>query len=122
MALEGLRNSNITFNNWRLFLIRVVCNLPRVEVKTFNNALRVYSKKNNVNKYNHEKMLFFNVPVKQIYVIYIGISAEKATFDKGRNFYKIILICIGARVMFTENKWIECGLVNSVMGIVKDFN
>lgn len=73
-----------------------------------------------MNTYNHDKIRDLDVPVIQVHARNEGEGAKDATFDEGGNLHRAIPICIGARVMLTENLWTKRGLVNGALRNVRD--
>ncbi|KAG4427728.1 hypothetical protein IFR05_016789 [Cadophora sp. M221] len=71
---------------------RVAANFTQAEVSTFDDALRIYGKKVNVNNYNHTKIKALNVPVKQIKAHHTNEAAEKADWETSGNLHKTRII------------------------------
>jgi ATP-dependent DNA helicase PIF1 len=94
--------------------------LSRLEVTTFNSALRIYGKKIEVKAYNHEKIRDLGEPVLDITAGYSpdAAKARKASYEDAGNLHGTLGLCLGARVMLVENLW--TGLVNGATGTVTD--
>ncbi|GKU09811.1 unnamed protein product [Fusarium langsethiae] len=57
LALEELRGLKLSIESWKLLSQRVQVKLSQREEDTFDAALRIYSKKARVNKYNYEHLV-----------------------------------------------------------------
>ncbi|KAJ3453143.1 hypothetical protein MRS44_018798 [Fusarium solani] len=120
LVLEELRGLKLSIESWKLLSQRVQVKLIQREVDTFDAALRIYSKKARVNEYNYEHLVRLKHPAIQVMAKNIGNGAEKATSEQAGNLAGQFPVCIGARLMLTQNIWQPAGLCNGAQGTVYD--
>jgi hypothetical protein len=96
----------------------VQAKLSQCEVDKFDTTLRIYSKKARVNEYNYDHLVRLKHPAIQVMAKNIGNSANKATSKQAGNLAGQFPVCIGARLMITQNIWQPAGLVNGAQGTV----
>jgi hypothetical protein len=119
-ALEGLRHNNPTHNQWRLLSTRVQSALTLEEVRSFDNALRIYPRNVMVNDYNLTHLEQLNKPCYAAIAENTGPRAHEVEAADAGNLHQKVPLVVGARVMLTENVWVDVGLVNGAIGTVHD--
>jgi ATP-dependent DNA helicase PIF1 len=120
-ALDNLRVNKVTLRDWELLSTRVQAKLSPDEVQLFEDAIRIYAKKDDVKAFNHHRLCQPKRPVLLVLASHTGGSAaEKADTDKGGNLHKEIPISVNARIMLRENLWVERSLFNGSMGTICD--
>jgi hypothetical protein len=104
-----------------LLLTRVQAKLSPDEVQSFEDAIQICAKKDDVKAFNHYRLRQLKRLVLLVLASHTGGSAaEKADTDEGSNLHKEIPILINARIMLRENLWVERSLFNGSIGTIRD--
>lgn len=121
-ALQELRQAKVSVSSWELLTSRCAIKLPPAEVEAFNNALRIFPVKAQVEEYNHRHLLGLRRAVIQVNATHEGAGADKVKSSEAGKLVKRLPLCIGCRVMLTRNLWANVGLVNGAQGTVYDIS
>ncbi|KAG6259095.1 hypothetical protein E4U24_007768 [Claviceps purpurea] len=104
-ALAALRDGNPTPEHFHLLCTRIQNRLPPSDVIGFKDALRIYRTNAQVNSYNREHLEKIQKPIINIACDSTGRGSNKAASRDAGNLQQQLSLCVGAKVMLTENLW-----------------
>ena len=118
-ALAELHSDSVSDSTQKLLLTRYKQGLPTNEVTGFDNAIRLYSTRATVGKYNTIRLYNLLQPVVTIKSVNTSIGAQKVTYNQCDTIDNLAL-CISTKIMLIQNIQVKLGLVNGTTGTVKD--
>jgi hypothetical protein len=94
--------------------------LPASEAVKFENAMRLYSYRKQVDAFNYNRLRDIREPILRVYSTDTGKKAGQASEEDAAGLEKHFNVCISGKMMLTRNLWVERGLCNGTIGIVRD--
>jgi hypothetical protein len=119
--LPRSRDGQWTLDDWRTLQHRFTNRVSEAELRSFDDAVRLYPTKAAVATYNVEKLVALGNPIAAVHAEHTGGAAAKsASADDAGSLEAGLHISRGSLVQLVSNLWQEVGLVNGARGTLVD--
>lgn len=121
-VLQAVRSMECTQAHWEILARRCRSHeaMTPEEVVKFDNALRIFPKNQQVDDHNYRHMDQLGRPVVGLRATGSGVHWDKARSSDAFGLDMYVPVCLGARVMCSQNLCTQWGLVNGAIGTVED--
>lgn len=117
-TLNRISNGSITELDHQLLSSRFFVN--NIGDKSFENAVCIMAKNNDIDKFNYEKLQKNEQPIALIKAIHNCSEALAASSDEAQGLSAELRLCKGARIILRRNLWVAKGLANGSVGTITD--
>lgn len=114
--LGRLRDGNVCYSDWQMLLKRTAEHADNT--LEFADAVRLFYTKEDVARYNLDKLYKLGTPVANINAIHSCLAAASTKPDDAGGLYPVTYLSKQAPVMLTANLWQQVGLCNGAAGTV----
>ena len=115
--LLRLRDGECTISDWSLLSSRVICNFDKSYIEDF--PVRLAYSNESVAAYNYHMLKSTGEPIFCINAKHNCKKAATLSADEFGGLERCIYLNVGSQVMLTRNVWVNNGLCNGSMGVVK---
>ena len=114
--LLRLRDAKVTVADWNHLMTRTPTRVQHTSL--FSSALQLIPTVEAVVEYVAQ-LLASGQPIATIKAVHTGPNAAKAPADDAGGLEAVVCLAKSARVMLTNNLWVDVGLIHGAMGTVE---
>ncbi|XP_057832940.2 ATP-dependent DNA helicase pfh1-like [Cryptomeria japonica] len=116
--LQNIRDAQPNKHDWQILMNQTNTNLSLLQQKEFNSSIHLFATNNSTMLHNKRMLKELNLPI----ALSIAHIAQQTNieYDNNDQLTLELLLCENQQVMLLANLWIEVGLVNGSIGLVKN--
>ncbi|XP_057833467.2 uncharacterized protein LOC131044209 [Cryptomeria japonica] len=116
--LQNIRDAQPNKHDWQMLMIQTNANFTLLHQNEFNSSTHLFATNSSTMLHNKRTLKALNLPI----ALSIAHIAQQTNieYDNNEQLPLELLLCENQQVMLLANLWIEVGLVNGSIGLVKN--
>ncbi|XP_057843282.1 uncharacterized protein LOC131052713 [Cryptomeria japonica] len=115
--LHNIRNAQALQHDWQFLMCQTNATLTTQQKKDFNSSIHLFATNESARLHNRKMLKELNLPIA-LSLAKVG-KQTNTEYDNDEQLPLEVLLSINQQVMLIANLWIEVGLVNGAIGLIK---
>ncbi|XP_057861034.1 uncharacterized protein LOC131069551 [Cryptomeria japonica] len=116
-VLHNIRNAQALQHDWQFLMCQTNATLTIQQKKDFNSSIHLFATNESARLHNRKMLKELNLPVA-LSLAKVG-KQTNTEYDNNEQLPLEVLLSINQQVMLIASLWIEVGLVNGAIGLIK---
>ncbi|XP_057854335.2 ATP-dependent DNA helicase pfh1-like [Cryptomeria japonica] len=117
IVLHNIRNAQALQHDWQFLMCQTNATLTIQQKKDFNSSIHLFATNESARLHNRKMLKELNLPIA-LSLAKVG-KQTNTEYDNNEQLPLEVLLSINQQVMLIANLWIEVGLVNGAIGLIK---